>query len=294
MNYFKFEGLYYIKIIPWELDWDIQLNINSIKWSLNALHLKWVCFWLDIFITKTNNINMVEQYAYSNHIEWISYLINIYKNLFSKKIAFSTIVNEDLIKSNRYTNKYQVSQVNNWLLQIKKMGSVGWSNYETSLSLNNSIINDYIDHMENNNVIYISFSFTKWTYNRLIKNMLYILKSINMDENERDSLYDSFTDSQYFFQFRYIFKSNIANPKIFENVIVKNLQLYDSPYNRYILKKKNWMFDVTAPWKKIAQQEAFLSQWLCIPVLNDYCEKQDLIVITPCIELINAWFIYKI
>gem|GEM_PF-3945276 len=54
-----------------------------------------------------------------------------------------------------------------------------------------------------------------------------------MDDEEKQSFLKSFTESQNFFKFRYFVKTNFNNTSTFENVIEKNLKLYDSLYNNY-------------------------------------------------------------
>jgi hypothetical protein len=73
-----------------------------------------------------------------------------------------------------------------------------------------------------------------------------------MNEEEKQSFFKSFNDSQNFFKFRYFISTNFSKNS-FEKIIEKNLRLYDSSYNSYIFIKKKNFFNIINSWKRILQ-----------------------------------------
>lgn len=289
MKYFEKDWYFYLKIIPWDSFWEIL--INSVKANLNAFWKNWIWFWIDIYVFKKNKNIYTEQYIYSNKLEWISFIINFFEKLYDKKVSFSLKVNEKLIDYN-FKNTFQIWQRNHGVLQIKKMWSLWGEDFLSSSSLHNGIIEDYSNFINENDVILISFSFTKWDYSFFVKDYLYAKYSKGMDDEEKQSFLKSFTESQNFFKFRYFIKTNFNNTSVLENIIEKNLRLYDSLYNNYSYIKKKWIFDFVVDYKRIIQPEAILSQWLFLPI-SKFTKKQINPIITPSVELIDSGFIKK-
>lgn len=290
MKYFKNNGLYYLKINPWFKFWD-DILINSAKANLNSFWLNWNWYGIEIYLYKQNNKININQYICSNTKEWITYLINLYSKLYENRVSFSKNINKKLVMFDKYVNKYQIWQVNNWVLQIKKMWSLWDNNFWSSISLNYWIIEDFSPFINENEIIKISFVFTKWSYSKIIKDYLYSKYSKSLNEEERNSFYKSFNESQNFFKFRYFIESNKKNNSSLLKIIEKNLMLYESLYNRYFIQKKKSLFSIVNEAKRIIQWEALLSQWLILPISNNNTHNQNIPIITTNNKLKQSWFI---
>lgn len=292
MYYFEYNWLFYIKIIPWYAFWN-DILINSVKANINSFWIRNNWYWLEIFIYKQKNKINIEQYICSNSKEWIIYLINFYKKLYAHRVSFSVKINKNLILFNKFRKKYQIWQRNNWVLQIKKMWSLWDNNFWSSISINSWIVDDYSSLMNENEIIKVSFLFSKWSYSKIIKDYLYLKYSKWMSEEEKDSFFKSFSEWQNFFKFRYFFETNKNNNDSLLKVIEKNLMLYDSLYNNYFIQEKKNIFSILSEWKRIIQWEALLSQGLILPIVNNNTEIQSIPLITTNNKLRKSWFIVE-
>ncbi len=286
--FFEKNWLYYLKITPWADFWENL--INSVKANLNAFASNWIWYWLDIFCYKTKNKIKIEQYIYSNSQEWISFIINFFEKLYNSKVSFSKAINQKLLNFSKFKSNYQIWENRHWVLQIKKMWALWWGDFLSSSSINSWILEDYEMFINENDIIKISFSFTKTNYSVFVKDWLYYKHSKWMNEEEKQSFFKSFNDSQNFFKFRYFISTNFSKNS-FEKIIEKNLRLYDSSYNSYIFIKKKNFFNIINSWKRILQWEAILSQWLFLPVSNKNTEIENIKIIKPNSSLIKSWFI---
>lgn len=290
INYFENEGLFYLKIIPWNSFWDDSL-INSIKSNLNALWASWLWYWIEIYTFKKKWKIYIEQYMYSNSIEWLIYIMNFFNKLYLQKVSFTTNVMQNLIKFDKYSNHLQIWLINHGVLQIKKMWALAWwKDFNSSVSINSSIINEAISIMNENEIIKINFSFVKWDYNTFIKDYLYSQKAKNMSDDEKDSFMKSFTDSQDFFTFRYDIKHNLKS-NLFKGIVSKNIYLYSSNYNSYYINDKKSIWDVIPSHKRLIQSEAILSNWNFLPIVSQYSQIQKTKVLFSNFDLIDNWFV---
>lgn len=286
--FYKQDWLYFLKIIPWTDFWENL--INSVKANLNAFASNWIWYWLDIFCYKTKNIIKIEQYIYSNTHEWLSFIINFFEKLYNSKVSFSKNINSKLLNFSKFKTNYQIWETQHWVLQIKKMWALwGWD-FLSSSSINNWILEDYEMFIKENEIIKISFSFSKTNYSKIIKDYLYLNNSKSMSEEEKDSFYKSFNDSQFFFKFRYFISTNFEKSS-FEKIIEKNLRLYDSIYNSYTFLNKKNIFNFFYSWNRILQWEAILSQGLFLPINNKNAEIENIKIIKPNSSLVKSWFI---
>ena len=94
-----------------------------------------------------------------------------------------------------------------------------------------------------------------------------------MGEEEKESFYKSFTDTQNFFNFRWSWEWNTAYGNT-KNIIDKNLSIYSSSYNSYFLKRKKGAWDYVPSSHRLLQGEALLSQGLIIPISNTLTQNQ--------------------
>lgn len=292
LSLFSHQWIYYLKIYPSKID-DNWMLINSIKSDINSLWIPDLWYWLETYLYKENGILITEQYITSNSEEGLSYLINFYSKIYSKKCLFSTQVNIELIQRQSYIHCYQTGLSNHGVLQIKKLWSLWWDNFSTSSSIIGSTFQELLPFINEGDIIKVSFSFSRWTYSMFYKDYLYSSKSKHMGEEEKDSFYKSFTDTQNFFNFRWSWEWNTAYNNT-KSIIDKNLSLYSSSYNSYFLKSKKTVWDYISSSHRLLQGEALLSQGLILPISNILTENQSTSILTPSVQLFQHNFIERL
>lgn len=267
--------------------------INSIKSDVNSLWIADLWFWLETYAYKKHWVVKIDQYLTSNSEEWLSYLINFFAKLYSMKCSFSTQVNTELIQRQSYIHCYQTGLSNHWVFQIKKLWSLWWDNFSTSSSIVGSTLRELMPFINENDIVKVSFSFSKWSYSMLYKDYLYSSKSKHMGEEERDSFYKSFTDTQNFFSFRWSWEWNTTYGNT-KNIIDKNLSIYSSSYNSYFLKKKETIWDYIPSSHRLLQGEALLSQGLVLPISSTLTENQSTHILAPSVQLFQNNFVERL
>lgn len=286
---FSHEWIYYLKIYPSKIEDDGML-MNSIKSDINSLWIADLWFWLETYLFKEQWIVKIDQYVTSNSEEGLSYLINFFTKLYNKKCSFSTHVNIKLIQWQSYIHCYQTGLSNHWVLQIKKLWALWWDNFSTSSSIIGSTFQELMPFINEKDIVKVSFSFSKWDYSMLYKDYLYSSRSKHMWEEEKDSFYKSFTDTQNFFSFRWSWEWNTTYDNT-KNIIDKNLSVYSSLYNSYFLKRKKSSWDYVPSSHRLLQGEALLSQWLILPISNTFTENQWTPIVSPNVQLFQNHFI---
>ncbi len=275
------DWIYYLKIIPWNL-WEEQL-INSIKSDLNAFHIKNIWFWLETYFYKTNNNLKLEQYITANSLEWINYAMNFFIKLYSGKVWFSLTIKSRLIQYKNYNHTYKIWLNNHSTLQIKKLGSLWWDTFLTSSSIHWSIFQEISSFIKNNEIIKTAFYFTKGEYSKFYKDFLYSQKSRKMSEEEEQSFMSSFSENQNMFLFRWKISHNLEFRDT-KSIIIKNILLYSSLYNSYQIRDTHSFWNYISEWKRLLQPEAILSQWLFVPINNNFSENMNIQNILPSAE----------
>jgi hypothetical protein len=266
------DWIYYLKIIPWNL-WEEQL-INSIKSDLNAFHIKNIWFWLETYFFKINNNLKLEQYITANSLEWINYAMNFFIKLYSGKVWFSLTIKSRLIQYKNYNHTYKIWLNNHSTLQIKKLGSLWWDTFLTSSSIHWSIFQEISSFIKNNEIIKTSFYFTKWEYSRFYKDFIYSQKTRTMSEEEEQSFMSSFSENQNMFLFRWKISHNLEFRDT-KSIIIKNILLYSSLYNSYQIRDTHSFWNYIWVWKRLLQPEAILSQWLFVPINNNFSQNMN-------------------
>lgn len=286
---FSHQWIYYLKIFPSKIE-DDGILMNSIKSDINSLWIPDLWFGLETYLLKNKWVVTIDQYITSNSEEWLSYLINFFTKLYNRKCSFSTQVNIELIQRQSYIHSYQTGLINHGVLQIKKLWALWGDNFSTSSSIIGSTFQELLPFINEKDIVKVSFSFSKWNYSMLYKDYLYSSKSKHMGEEEKDSFYKSFTDTQNFFSFRWSWEWNTAYDNT-RNVIDKNLSIYTSSYNSYFLKQKKNIWDYVPSSHRLLQGEALLSQWLILPISNSLTQNQWTPIVSPNVELFQQNFI---
>lgn len=277
-NIQSIEWIFYLRIIPWNI-WEDQL-INSIKSDLNAFHIKGIWFWVENYFYKNKSSIKLEQYICSNSVEWISYIMNFFVKLYSNKVSFSLKIKKKLLQLENYKHQYRIGLNNHSTLQIKKLGALWWDTFLTSSSIHWSIFQELASFINENEIIKTSFYFTRWEYSSLYKDFIYSQKSRTMNEEEELSFMSSFSENQNMFLFRWKISHNLQF-KDTKSIISKNLSLYSSLYNSYQIRNMNNFWNYISTGKRLLQPEAILSQWLIIPINNQYSEYRSSEIILP-------------
>ncbi|GAB0174582.1 MAG: hypothetical protein HHAS10_04610 [Candidatus Altimarinota bacterium] len=288
---FCHQGIYYLKIFPSRIEDDGML-MNSIKSDINSLWIPDLWFGLETYLFKEKGIVKIDQYVTSNNEEGLSYLINFFTKLYNKKCSFSTHVNTQLIQGQSYIHCYQTGLSSHGVLQIKKLGALGGDNFSTSSSIIGSTFQELLPFINDRDTVKVSFSFSKGSYSMFYKDYLYSSKSKHMGEEEKESFYKSFTDTQNFFSLRWSWEWNTAYGNT-KNIIDKNLSLYSSSYNSYFLKEKKKIWDYIPSSHRLLQGEALLSQGLIIPLSNTFTENQGVPIVSPNVQLYQHNFIER-
>ncbi len=277
-NIQSIQWIYYLRIIPWTI-WENQL-INSIKSDLNAFHIKGIWFWIENYLYKNKSSIKLEQYICSNSLEWLGYIMNFFVKLYASKISFSLKIKNGLLQYEKYKYQYRVGLNNHSTLQIKKLGAIGGESFVTSSSIHGSIFQELAGFMNENEIIKTSFYFSRWEYSTLYKDFIYSQKSRTMNEEEEMSFMSSFSENQNMFLFRWNISHNLQFQDT-KGIISKNLSLYSSIYNSYQIRNIDDFWNYVSTGKRLLQPEAILSQWLFVPISNQFSENISSEIILP-------------
>lgn len=274
--------LFYLKINPWTAFWENL--INSIKNDLNAFYLPHLWFWLETHCYQQENRVFIDEYIFSNSLEGINYIMQFFIKLYNWKISFSIEVNRDFILKQSFNHIYKIWLNNHSVFQIKKLGALGAGDFTTSSSIKSSFIQEILPFIQEDEVIKILFSFSKWSYSSLVKDFLYSQKSKNMNEKETESFMSSFSDAQNMFLFQFNISHNLQFTDT-KSILYKNLGLYTSLYNSYNITEYKTFLNYIPQHKRLLQPEALLSQGLFLPLSHISGTIQDKAIILP-----SSWF----
>lgn len=280
--YFPEYKLFYLKINPWIAFWENL--INSIKNDLNGFHLPHLWFWMETHCYQQENRVFIDEYIFSNSLEGINYIMQFFIKLYTWKISFSMDIKRDLILRQSFNYTYKIWLNNHSVLQIKKLGALWAWDFTTSSSIKSSFIQEILPFIQENEVIKMQFSFSKWSYSSLVKDFLYSQKSKNMNEKDEESFMSSFSESQNMFLFQFNISHNLQYRDI-KSILYKNLWLYTSLYNSYNITEYKTFWDYIPQYKRLLQPEALLSQGLFLPLSHISGTIQDKAIILP-----SSWF----
>lgn len=274
--------LFFLKINPWNDFWENL--INSVKNDLNSFYLPNLWFWLETHCYKQGNRLIIDEYIFSNSLEWMTYIIQFFIKLYIWKVSFSMEINRDFLLRQSHNHFYKIGLNNHWVFQIKKLWALWASDFTTSSSIKSSFLQEVIPFIDENELIKIVFSFSKGSYSSLLKEYLYTQKSRNMNEKEQESFLSSFSESQNMFLFQFHISHNLQYRDT-KSILLKNLWLYSSLYNSYLIKEYKNILNYFPSYKRLLQPEALLSQWLFLPISHLSASIQEKAIITP-----SSWF----
>ncbi len=291
MNFDKIyqtEGIYYLRIIP-SLTISDEMLINAIKSWLNAFWLPETWFWLETYFLQSWGTKFVESYVFSNTQEGLVYMINFFDKLYEWRVQFSIKVHHKLIEKQNYPKKYRIWLDRHGVFQIRKLGAIAWISFYSSPSIPAEIIKELDSFINDNEIIKMTFSFTKGEYSQLVKYLLYEYEKKWMSEEDIESFEKSFTDSQNMFSFMWSIEHNLKYN--ISEIVQKNLSLYSSCYNHYSLKEMKGIWTTIPSWKQLLQPEALLSNGLFIPVISPHAQTQNYPIVMPKNEFVRDGFI---
>lgn len=284
----QFWWMHYLKVIPWP---NMPENlINSVKSNLWSFRSSNLWYSLESYFYKHKNIVELQQFIASSKQEWLSYSMNFFQKLYWWRVNFSIAVPQKLIQQEKYPYQSKIGLLNHWVLQTRRVWAVGWDDFASSSSILAWIFQEVSPFITEKGIIKSTFSFTKWDYSLLIKERLFRKNTKSMNDQDKQKFYEAFPPGMEVFLFRWDIERNMNSTKI-QAIIEKNLSLYSSPINSYVLLNNNSIFN-TIPWRKrLMSSEWLLSHWLFVPV-STYWEIQTEPIIIPGNDLYKGWFVY--
>ncbi len=283
----QFWWMHYLKIIPWPV---IAENlINSVKsnlWSFRSSELRYS---IESYYYKHKNVVDLQRFIASSQQEWLSYSMNFFQKLYGWRVNFSIAVPPKLIQQGKYPYHSKIGLLNHWVLRTRRVWAVGWDDFASSSSILAWIFQEVSPFITENGIIKSTFSFSKWDYSLLIKERLFRKNTKWMNDQDKQKFYEAFPPGMEVFLFRWNIERNMNSTKI-RAIIEKNLSLYSSPINSYVLLNKNSIFS-SIPWRKrLMSSEWILSHWLFVPVSTYWSLQLEPLVI-PSQNIYSAGFI---
>jgi hypothetical protein len=248
---------YLLEVFPWLIPEEFILN--SIKNELDGLKKSHSIYTIHYILSGESDIPTISQYIQSSDEIGQSFLVNFYSKLYKNDISFLQV---ESLPHITVDGGYSIGLNNHYVFQIKKPWEIGLNTFSSSAWIVENMINELIPILKKWNKIHFSLQFQPTSYNAFVKDILYAWKERNMSIEWKEELQSSFTEKLDFFLFDFQIQNNFEDQYMFQEVLSKNLWIYEWKWNRYTYQYKEKYIPTLTKSNKKAQVDQFLWHWL--------------------------------
>lgn len=248
---------YLLEVFPWIIPEGFILT--SIKNELNALSYSHSTYTLHYMLSKEHDIPCIKQYIEASDSTWQSFLVNFYSKLYQQNISF--IEKDSIPFSEKYWG-YSIWLSSHYVFQIKKPWEIGLNTFSSSSGIIENMMNEFSSLLNSGESIYFKFQFKPTSHSPFVKDILYSWKERNMWEEWKLELESSFTEKLDFFLFDFHIQHNLDNEEVFQEILAKNLWIYEWKWNRYMYRYNEKYIPTLPERYRKSQVDQFLWHWL--------------------------------
>ena len=248
---------YLLEVFPWVIPEEFILS--SIKNELNALSYSHSTYTIHYMLSKEQDIPCIRQYIEASDSTWQSFLVNFYSKLYQQNISF---IEKDSIPFSGIDWWYSIWLSSHYVFQIKKPWEIGLNTFSSSSGIIENMMNEFSSLLHSGESIYFKFQFKPTIYSPFVKDILYSWKERNMGEEWKLELESSFTEKLDFFLFDFHIQNNLDNQEVFQEILAKNLWIYEGKWNRYMYSYNEKYIPTLPDRYRKSQVDQFLGHWL--------------------------------